>query len=233
MDKGADERIINRIRKMLALAKDAGATEGERDNAMRAAHATLAKYNLDLADLEERGQPGERRGAAQAAFYGRPWARQVAFKVAQLFFCQYIYTPAERAKDTKHYFIGKESNSATAIELSKFVIESISKEAKKRARDYGHNGTWTRSFCWGAAMAIKEKVDEIIASSTRIDATPGTAIVLASLYQRESAANRELFDQLFPSRTAGRAGKSTVDSAGRAAGTSYGRTISLHRQISR
>ena len=47
-----DERnkILARVRKLLNLANNAAATEGERDNAMRMAHATLAKYNLSLAE---------------------------------------------------------------------------------------------------------------------------------------------------------------------------------------
>lgn len=52
------ERILSRVRKMLRLANDAGATEGKRDNAMRMAHATLAKYNLDIAQAEESGVVG-------------------------------------------------------------------------------------------------------------------------------------------------------------------------------
>ena len=48
-------RALARVRKMLALANDAAATEGERENALRMAHATLAKYNLELAEAVERG----------------------------------------------------------------------------------------------------------------------------------------------------------------------------------
>lgn len=43
--------ILEKVKKLLALAGNAGATEGERDNALRMAHGLLAKHNLDMADL--------------------------------------------------------------------------------------------------------------------------------------------------------------------------------------
>jgi len=49
---------------MLRLANDAGASEGERHNAMRMAHATLAKHNLDLASVES--APGNEKLRAAA-----------------------------------------------------------------------------------------------------------------------------------------------------------------------
>ena len=49
------EKIMARVKKMLTLAYDKGATEGERDNALRMAHKYLAKYNLDIAEVEASG----------------------------------------------------------------------------------------------------------------------------------------------------------------------------------
>ena len=43
--------ILDRVKKMLAIANDSAASEGECDNALRMAHNTLAKHNLDMADL--------------------------------------------------------------------------------------------------------------------------------------------------------------------------------------
>lgn len=66
-------KILGRIRKMLALANNEGASEGERDNALRMAHATLAKYNLDMAEVESSGKPQqEARAIVKKQYYGRP-----------------------------------------------------------------------------------------------------------------------------------------------------------------
>jgi hypothetical protein len=48
--------ILEKVKKLLALANDKGATEGERDNALRMAHGMLAKHNLDMSDLHRHVQ---------------------------------------------------------------------------------------------------------------------------------------------------------------------------------
>ena len=73
-DKG-----LERVKKMLTLANDAGATEGERDNALRMAHATLAKHNLTLSEAEAAGStPEEKRCDGAIETRNMPWARRTA-----------------------------------------------------------------------------------------------------------------------------------------------------------
>src|SRR5215472_4319088 len=88
-DRVVSEQILARVRKMLALANDAGATEGERDNALRMAHATLAKYNLDLAAAEIAGGEDERADSLEprveqaGKFGGWAWAQHIANSIAE------------------------------------------------------------------------------------------------------------------------------------------------------
>ena len=134
------KKILSRVQKMLNLANNAGATEGERDNAMRMAHSTLAKYNLDLADVDahngeqKKAAAGEPREQHDATFYGRPWARNVCQNIGKLFFCYYLYTSHKKATNVKHYFIGRHSNAITAALIAEFVVKSIMPEA------YGQRG---------------------------------------------------------------------------------------------
>ena len=44
--------IIEKIRKLLALANGTGAADQERESALRMAHALLAKHNLSMSDTE-------------------------------------------------------------------------------------------------------------------------------------------------------------------------------------
>ncbi len=88
----SDDKIINRIKKMMALANDPGASDGERDNALRMAYATLAKYNLAMEDVQGKPTgPQEARATRFVEAYGRPWALSLAQAVAKLFFCTYYY----------------------------------------------------------------------------------------------------------------------------------------------
>lgn len=232
-----NERIIERIRKMLALANDAGATEGERDNAMRMAHATLAKYNLDIAMIEASGTKkakGEERTKEVGTFYGRPWARNVCVSVAKLMFSEYVYVSAKRATDTGHYFIGRHSNAITATELARFVVESILREAKRHERSHGGGWATVRAFAWGAARRIGERVEEIRADAEKEPVTVptgGTALVLASVYAIEAEQNALAVATYFPTLRTGRSGKGVYDSDAYGAGKAYGGSISLNPQL--
>lgn len=97
-----EEKIINRIKKLMALAADPAASDGERDNALRMAHATMLKYNIDSAQVQGQAQgPQEGRKINTAEFYGRPWAISLASSIADLFFCNYHY---RRSLKKNHVF---------------------------------------------------------------------------------------------------------------------------------
>lgn len=220
------DRVLARVRKMLALANDQQASEGERDNALRMAHATLAKYNLELSDTQAKDDP---RGKHEAVYYSRPWSRSCSAAIAELFFCKYVFVQPRRTQDGKHYFIGKGTNATTALEMARFIVGSIDKEATRWQRANGGNHDSWRAFCWGATMAITKRVKELQASKDQASA-PGTALVLANLYQVEAAAN-EAFLRATMNTTKGRNAPGTRDYGASAAGRSYGNSVSLSTQV--
>lgn len=238
-----NDRIIERVRKLLALARDKGATEGERDNALRMAHATIAKYNLDMAECER--DPSKRKAAEEerefqmAQFFGRPWARQVAIACAELFFCEYMFMAATRAKETKHLFVGKSSNATTARLMAEWLVDAIMREGKKHQREIDGGNEAYRSFSMGAALRIRDRVREIrlaaedaskALAASASGGSAGTAIVLASVYATERQANRALIEQRYPVRRTGRSGKSAEISS-MAAGAKYGDKVNLTPHI--
>jgi len=220
------DRVLSRVRKMLALANDAGTTEGERDNAMRMAHATLAKYNLELID-----EPAEKddRGRYEGVYYSRPWSRSVSQSIGKLFFCHYVYVQPQRSQNGKHYFIGREANAMTALAMASYIIDSIDREASKAQRLNGANHDYWRAFCWGAATTISRRVTEMQVKAP--EAAPGTALVLANLYQVESQANQAWL-QANMKLGKSRPSPGTRSSVGHAAGAAFGATVGLNRPLS-
>jgi len=233
------QRILARVQKMLTLADCAGATEGERDNALRMAHSTLAKYNLEMADVEsasaDRKQEadGEPREEHITTYYGRPWARNVSAQIGKLFFCYYIYTSHKKATSVRHYFIGRKSNAVTAALMAEFVVKSIMKEGNRQKRQEMQGNAWLRTFCWGAASRIQERAKKLIdgADESQQDDQPGTALVLASYYKTELSSNKELVSQLYPSLKSGRGGKGHQGGDAYSRGQTYGSSVSLNTQI--
>lgn len=231
-----NEKIVSKIRKLLALGQNSAASEGERENAMRQAHAMLAKHNLDMASVEQSGGSvdGEPRERAMDMFYGRPWARSVCRSIGELFFCSYVYTANTDALQIRHHFIGRRSNAVTAMEISRWLVESIRREAKREARHLGQGNAYVRSFCTGASIRIADRVRRMIEEATKPQqaaASTGTSLVLANHYQLEEQKNEEMKMQIFPNLKTGTRGKIDFSTTALMRGHEYGDKVSLNRQI--
>jgi hypothetical protein len=237
------EKVLARVKKMMTLANDAGASEGERENALRMAHATLAKYNLTMSEAEASGKKAEEaRGAEHMTGQDYPWMRTTAHAVAKLFFCEYFYILIGGGK-VKHFFVGRESNVFTAQGMTTYVIDSINREAQRTAKERTGNagGTFWRSFCKGAAFAVYERCNSIReeaeeesaqdAKLERLTSATGTALVLASVYETERKANEEYISKNVGELRFTRSRQRNTAADAHAAGQEYGEKINLSKQI--
>lgn len=233
-DNGFDkEKVLSRVKKMMALANDAAATEGERDNAMRMAHATLAKWNLTMAEADAAGGTQEKRGPGTLEQRSRPWIRQCSYAIAQLFFCEYFY---ERSGNNKmrSYFIGKESNVLTAVGITQHVIASIQREGKARMRAKGRTLAWYVSFTKGATDSVQHRCAQLRAEAERADrpaGAPGTALVLANVYALESDANKRYLAEIMHIKLHASASRERAAGDGYHEGREHGNRVGLHRQV--
>lgn len=244
MTENEQERVLSRVRKMIRLANDAGASEGERDNALRMAHATLAKYNLDFSQVEvDKGdnkreeKPDEPRERQQEAFLGKPWALQISAAVAKLFFCSYYYTNmrGQTGQNAKayHVFIGRHSNAITAREMARFLVEAVHREAQRYQRTAYATYKEYRAFAQAAASRIRERCHAIREDAEKpvTQGAPGTALVLASVYATEDAANRKYLEVLGIRLGKARSTTYAPGDEARAAGRAFGSSVNLTTQV--
>ena len=218
-------KIIDRIRKLLKLAQDAGATEGERDNALRMAHATLAKYNIDMTDVDMEASV-EKRVEIYFDELKQPFAKIICNSIAKLFFCKayFVSCPMDIPRagiKCRYFFVGLESNTLTAMLMSQWVLKSLLTECRKRKA--------TTDFLNGASHKIAARVRDIIESSaTNSEFSTSTALAVVSLYKTEQQAN----DEFLSDRTMkeGKFKKTKMDRDQYLAGSAYGDTINLNKQ---
>ena len=226
----ANDKVIDRIKKMMALANCAGASEGERDNALRMTYNLLAKHNLSMNEVEAHNRDKEEgRESQKATFVVYPWARQIAGLVGSLFFCNYYFMRSPNGKQASHVFIGKESNAATAQYMSEFVVKSVCREA---ARLYGSAiAPEARCFAIGVVRQLQERIAEIKASLNK-ESAPGTALALANLDKAEREANSLwLAEQGVKLRKVASHQKGVTDSDAFHAGRDFGAKVSLAPQV--
>lgn len=221
-----EEKIIDKIKKLLAIANDSAASEGERDNALRMAHNFLIKHNLEMKDLQEH-EIKENRIFERLETFQMKWCKGVAQSIAELFFCKMFTEGKVNGTKGRYCFVGKESNATTAAVMTEYVISSILKEARKL---YGSNlAPESTSFGHGAKVKLWQRVKEMIKTTS---ISEGTGLVVVEMYKQEQNANNEFISQggikLVPSKS-----KKTAISnlAAFGAGSVFGNKIDLNLQV--
>lgn len=227
----SEQKIIDRIRKMLALASDNAATEAERDTALQMAYRLMAKYNIDQSKVESREQ-AEKRMNLDVEGWSMIWSCHVHNIIGHLFFCKYYRGKKINGTKLHHHFVGKESNAITASYMATFVVTSILKEG--RSKGWHNLSSEMRSFALGAVNRLQARVAEMRkAEEQKPEAAPGTALVLASLYKTEMDANLNfLANECGIRLKQSSGGRSASNEQAYRQGQDYGDKINLNKQVS-
>ena len=224
------DKVLERVKKMVALGNCEGATEAERESALRMAYNTLAKHNLSMSDLPAEST-GEVRLEQRMTISADKWARNVCQSVAELFFCKYFFCRTGVSGKDIHCFVGLQSNSITAMNMSDFLVKSIKKEATKLYKS--PTSPQGRSFCVGTMSAIHKRVVEMKEDKTEApEAVPGTAVALFKLHDSELEANLKFLKE---AGTSLEKAKPRADNSLRYGafqdGKEFGKNVSLNNQI--
>lgn len=160
-----DNRIIEKLRKVLALTNSP--VEAEARLAAERLQELLTAYNLDIADLEQKGGHAsptikeDSHDLGKAAF---KWKLNLAEVIAEHYFCVPI---------VNHYaktvaFVGRPENVESLKMLYQWLIDQIrrisSEERKKHIQTTGEHIDplrWQVGFGEGAVIRLGERLHEI------------------------------------------------------------------------
>jgi len=226
MSNHAENPIVSKIKKLLALAADNNASDGERDNALRMAHGLLAKHNLDMS-MVHASQQAEGREKHMNVTWSMLWCKQVSQSIGKLFFCNYYFGRKINGTKCEHNFIGKTSNVATAALMADFVIHSIMKEY--RSKGWHNLSPEGRSFAIGAARVIGERVAALMKSPE--GATESTALVVRNIYESEFEANEAFIKAAGTELTTRKSRSSPIVGSAYNAGKEFGAKVGLDVQV--
>lgn len=149
------DSMKEKIKKLLAMTTERGATEAEAQVAMEKANQLLKEHNLNFADINSLEEKKDHR--EEDRFPAYPWARTICAAVAHLYDCIYYYNTGEDLRKTNHIFVGRKGNSETALLIAEFVVKTVLKEALKAQKAAGQNNRYATDFAQGAAARLSEK----------------------------------------------------------------------------
>lgn len=126
-----DPKVIERVQKLMNLARDGGATEAEADVAMNKAQQIMAEYNLSMASIEKQegkiATDRKRQSNSKKLMY--VWKRELLESVAKVSFCHLIIkwgaTRSGESIAQGFDLIGRESNIVGAQNLYDYLMHTI------------------------------------------------------------------------------------------------------------
>lgn len=176
--------IKDKIRKLLTLANDKAASEGEIQNAMKKVHALLSEHYLTLQDVELK----ESTVTKDIGEFEKhpPFKRTLYSITAKLYFCDYYYIhPASSVAYVRNVFIGETCNIETTKQMIDYFTKAIDNIVKTEA--YGKGRRYVMAFRRGCYTRLCERIQEHIEYTKHNETiTEGgnTLPVLADVYTR-------------------------------------------------
>lgn len=188
-EQAVDPKLVGRIHKLLRLARDGGATEGEANNAMEMAQRIMLENNLSMATIEEAGEvatDGKRiKEAVAGSSYGGgktrslamyEWQRELMRAIAEVNFCVAIVKEGYRGRTWRpvgYQLIGRESNVVATCEMFAYLITTINRllldhnggDAKQNMSKYSNS--WKEGCADRLQQRLKERHEAMLAEQAR------------------------------------------------------------------
>lgn len=192
----ADESLMLKIKKLLALAGDGRGNEAEMANALERAHALLQEHNLTMAEIDAlEDDPHKDGNITQTRFVdtdtGRAshWRWLIWDSVARLYYGNLCRSTGSIDGQPCVFYriIAHEDNAMVAAVVARFVV------SQALALSGSLYGEWPRSFkesfLKGISWRVVARVDDMIAKAKANKAPVGSnaLITLSSLYDKSEA----------------------------------------------
>jgi len=163
------EKIRDRIRKLLRLAKDKGATEAEAANAMAMASRLMLEHNIEHIDDEKEAKAIW--GPVMTTPYKEEWHRTIGSSVALLYSCRHVLYGG-----CFHQFVGKATNVTVCEETFVWACEQVEELYKVGLVAFkdrlgrlskSQRGNFRATFKDACAQGISLRVREIVEKNMR------------------------------------------------------------------
>jgi len=225
------EKVIDRIRKLLALAGN-NTSENEREQALAKAHAMLLEYNLSMSDLGQQEEIDIKVDAAarRTKYRSAPWVIYISASIAELYFCKYYH--GKQGNGTLNTYVGTRADAEVAHAVTQMVLDSVWGEALMFMRRNGRDPKMVMEFVNAAASVIYRRCVELrrAAEGGKTAESTGRALVVVDLYKTRLDAAEKWINENVRLRK-GRTNMRVKNSEAAAAGASHGKNVPLTMSV--
>lgn len=162
------ETIVDRIRKLLRLARDKGASEHEAASAMAMAQKLMMQHNIE--QVEEQHEEPAIRGEWHQRDIDKKWQLLLVQAVAKLYSCRVVTSSAGAVR-----FYGKASNVLVCADTLDWIVEQMDDLYKQGLRAFKlesggslsqrTRGNFRTTFKEACALRVYHRCAEIVAKA--------------------------------------------------------------------
>ena len=152
------EKIIAKIRKLLEMTQENGASENEAMIAALKAQKLMAEYNLEITDVEGELDSKEMINAEVDCKNGDKWKYRLASIIARNFCCKVSFMNKRYA-----VFFGYKQHAEVAQQVFKFLFENGNKFADRIYYDYYKKGMPTRGVKNTYLVGFCQGIEDVLA----------------------------------------------------------------------
>lgn len=222
MTHDEQEKIIERVRKLLALAAEgSGASEHEAATAAAKAQELLLRHNLNAAHLEEVRDAVDNKIIDDHDSYSMGWRSSLIFAIANSTGCRAVqWTDYRHSFGKKFHIFGEPANIEVATYLYSYLTRELMRLSPKPAASAkGH------AFRMGAVHTVALRLRQTFSEFQNASDETRALVVTMS-----EAVNKALAEK-YPKLNKGRGGSISDNEAYRA-GREAGKSIELRRGVS-
>jgi hypothetical protein len=243
MSKDEREKLILKIKRLVAVANSKGATEEEAATFAEKAQVMLAEYNLSMSDVEQQVDVDDTDVSivinADLTTNSYPWRRPLASAVAEMYFCKYFYTTRHYpSAHDQHSFLGTAQNVLVAKMMFKYLIDTVDRLAKEGAllqpaQERSPYRTSFRAECVRRLIIrIGDRIEQAKRGEVKSEETGRNLPALLNLYEKSNTQLTAYMKQQFPRmrHTTSRL-NSGLHSKGYEDGRAAGNKIGLDQQV--
>ncbi len=220
------EAIKDKIRKLLAVARDKGASEEEAATAMRLAMTLMARHGIEQSQLgAEKPKVHIDKATAEAV---KKYELRVAQAAGALYGCNVV---AENGGNTGFCYVGRPAN-IEAAELTYLwlldQVEALYKMALPKGLSQSDRAEYRRTFKAACAERVVARAYDLVKNPGPIQGA--TALVVQGYFDELTAENRAAIDSQLKTRSMKmnfRIGNGSMD------GARAGENVKLRHEVDR
>jgi hypothetical protein len=169
MSEMSREEVLRKVRGLLRLTSESGATEHETEVAVGKVQALLLRYHLDASEIEEKEEEVVHEEFKMGSNgYNQPyqWLITLSQAVAETSLCQCLFVTGAR----RLIFIGKTTDVAIARDLYQFLrdqIVDLSERASRAPDQFEHRARFKSGFLIGCTARVAQRLAASFQQSVR------------------------------------------------------------------